>query len=320
MRKWAQKQTGFTIVELLIVIVVIAVLAAITIVAFNGIQKRAQASAVGSSLNNAVKKIKLYQVDSGAYPTALADAGVTDNATTYQYSSTITTYCITGTQGITSLYVSDTQAIPTVGGCAGHGQGGVAAVTNLLSNPSVELTDAGMYRWFGSSPGAGTNARVAGIGLNGGYAVQKTWTVSPGLSQDAGFQWSLPAPTIGQTYTCSAYATASVTQQMKARLEYYDVGGVRFSNTYGSGMSVPANTLTRMSVTGVVPVNTVNLACVVEVTAGGSYVNFVPGNRMWADAAMLTEGPTVHSYADGSSPSWVWNGTAHASSSTGPSL
>ena len=37
-----RNHTGFTIVELLIVIVVIAILAAITIVAFNGIQDRAR--------------------------------------------------------------------------------------------------------------------------------------------------------------------------------------------------------------------------------------------------------------------------------------
>ncbi|RYF28607.1 MAG: prepilin-type N-terminal cleavage/methylation domain-containing protein, partial [Chloroflexi bacterium] len=40
---------GFTIVELLIVIVVIGILAAITIVAFNGIQNRGKAAA-GQSL------------------------------------------------------------------------------------------------------------------------------------------------------------------------------------------------------------------------------------------------------------------------------
>jgi prepilin-type N-terminal cleavage/methylation domain-containing protein len=38
------KARGFTIVELLIVIVVIAILAAITIVAYNGIQSRAVAA------------------------------------------------------------------------------------------------------------------------------------------------------------------------------------------------------------------------------------------------------------------------------------
>mgnify|MGYP006209457325 CR=1 FL=1 len=41
-KAWAQKQTGFTIVELLIVIVVIAILAAVSIVAYNGIQDRAK--------------------------------------------------------------------------------------------------------------------------------------------------------------------------------------------------------------------------------------------------------------------------------------
>ena len=42
------RKAGFTIVELLIVIVIIGILAAITIVAYNGIQQRAQAATVQS--------------------------------------------------------------------------------------------------------------------------------------------------------------------------------------------------------------------------------------------------------------------------------
>ena len=68
--KWAQKQSGFTIVELLIVVVVIAILAAITIVSYNGIQNRAKLSAVQSDLSAASKKIELYKVDKGIYPTS----------------------------------------------------------------------------------------------------------------------------------------------------------------------------------------------------------------------------------------------------------
>ncbi len=60
MHAWARKQTGFTIVELLIVVVVIAILAAITIVAFNGIQDRAKASATQSAASQIGKKVLAY--------------------------------------------------------------------------------------------------------------------------------------------------------------------------------------------------------------------------------------------------------------------
>ncbi len=59
---------GFTIVELLIVIVVIAILAAITVVAFNGIQDRAYAAKAGSAVDSALKVLELYKVDNGGYP------------------------------------------------------------------------------------------------------------------------------------------------------------------------------------------------------------------------------------------------------------
>ncbi len=71
-----QKQTGFTIVELLIVIVVIGILAAITIVAYNGIQNRANDTAIQSDLQNISKKLELYKADNGVYP-----AGATQLAT-----------------------------------------------------------------------------------------------------------------------------------------------------------------------------------------------------------------------------------------------
>lgn len=66
---------GFTIVELLIVIVVIAILAAITIVAFNGVQQRTRTSQTASALTAWIKGIKLYRTDKGSWPTGLACLG-----------------------------------------------------------------------------------------------------------------------------------------------------------------------------------------------------------------------------------------------------
>lgn len=62
------KQRGFTIVELLIVVVIIAILAAITIVAYNGIQARANTSAAQSAANTLMKKIEAYNAINTGYP------------------------------------------------------------------------------------------------------------------------------------------------------------------------------------------------------------------------------------------------------------
>lgn len=59
---------GFTIVELLIVVVVIAILAAITIVSYQGITARANDTAVQSDLSAVAKQLQAYYVENGAYP------------------------------------------------------------------------------------------------------------------------------------------------------------------------------------------------------------------------------------------------------------
>jgi len=78
-----QDQKGFTIVELLIVVVVIAILAAITIVSYNGITNRANASASKSTAATWQKKVELYNSEQGNYPRTGAQMSADTTKTFY---------------------------------------------------------------------------------------------------------------------------------------------------------------------------------------------------------------------------------------------
>lgn len=62
------KQHGFTIVELLIVIVVVGILAAISIVAYTGIQQAARDSARTTAVRQIQRALEAYRAEHGVYP------------------------------------------------------------------------------------------------------------------------------------------------------------------------------------------------------------------------------------------------------------
>lgn len=72
MKKRQLKTNGFTIVELLIVVVVIAILAAITIVAYNGIANRARQASMQATIEQTMKQVSNYKTLNGSYPTSLS--------------------------------------------------------------------------------------------------------------------------------------------------------------------------------------------------------------------------------------------------------
>lgn len=72
----SSQKSGFTIVELLIVIVVIGILAAITIVAYNGIQNRANNTKTIKAVDAYVTALHLYKVDNDNYPDVSSCLGV----------------------------------------------------------------------------------------------------------------------------------------------------------------------------------------------------------------------------------------------------
>ncbi|MBC7512755.1 prepilin-type N-terminal cleavage/methylation domain-containing protein [Candidatus Saccharibacteria bacterium] len=70
-KAWALKQNGFTIVELLTVVVIIGILASISLVAYGNVQTRADTSAKVQAMKNWAKVFELYRVTNGAWPNVM---------------------------------------------------------------------------------------------------------------------------------------------------------------------------------------------------------------------------------------------------------
>lgn len=129
---------GFTIVELLIVIVVIGILAAVTIIAFNGVQSRAREAQMKADLGSVSKRLLVEKAINNAYPTTLT---IGDNngsiqpgsGGTYQYSvdNGAGTFCVSFVKDGVNFYVNQSST-PVAGLCAGHSASGLPApvITN----------------------------------------------------------------------------------------------------------------------------------------------------------------------------------------------
>jgi prepilin-type N-terminal cleavage/methylation domain-containing protein len=69
LRSLKKQQKGFTIVELLIVIVVIGILATLVIVTFSGIQQKARNTKRQTDINAIDSTVEAYYASNGFYPT-----------------------------------------------------------------------------------------------------------------------------------------------------------------------------------------------------------------------------------------------------------
>ena len=157
------KSQGFTIVELLIVVVVIAILAAITIVSYNGITNRANASAAASSAATVQKKAELYASDG---PTALYPASFA--ALTGAAAST--TYYLTGISNSAGSAPTSTNGKNTIQ----YLVCGTGASTTAPANfAAITSPTGGIVRYYDYAAGSGTKDVTVGqsSGLAGTYNV-----------------------------------------------------------------------------------------------------------------------------------------------------
>lgn len=145
---------GFTIVELLVVIVVIAILAAISIVAYNGIQARAHRTAVQADLANNAKKLEEYRILNERYPATRAEfrsAGLKFTLNSYRH----TVYCARNTGNdpqwaiVTRIEPSGARYYQAAGHGFGPSTAQFATAPEVCGSAGIDTPDIG--HWLTSS-------------------------------------------------------------------------------------------------------------------------------------------------------------------------
>lgn len=89
-------QSGFTIVELLIVITVVVLLGLLTVFAFGNWRERTANTEVKSALTHAAGAVKDYANFNNAYPSSLPDTYKPTDGVTLNYYTDPSGYCIEG--------------------------------------------------------------------------------------------------------------------------------------------------------------------------------------------------------------------------------
>lgn len=207
-----QLTRGFTIIELLVVIVVIGILASIGIVSYGGISDRAIITSLQSDLTNASDQLVIDQAHSsaGTFPASLAQAdngaGITSSAdTTYQYTvnntNTPKTFCLTATKNNQSYNINQ-EGIPFAGPCpvlwldagiATSYPGTGTVLTDLSGNGKNGVLSGGV----GYSSGSGGSLVFDGVNDTINLGTGNTFFPLPSFSMELWFKSDGTTPTTG---------------------------------------------------------------------------------------------------------------------------
>jgi len=204
-KRWVL-QKGFTIVELLIVIVVIGILAAITIVAYNGVANNARIASVKSDLVNSYKQLGIYKagistndsyptgIDCTASPAANTICLKPSNGTTFYYSGGGSAFCLKASLTTLTYTVSTNSNIPVNTGLCNAGYSSTFATFTPGSTMSAITIDtsgnlyAVVTNTIKKITPSGTITNFAGTGVSGsadGAAASATFNNITGLVFDS---------------------------------------------------------------------------------------------------------------------------------------
>lgn len=165
---------------------------------------------------------------------------------------------------------------------------------------------------FNGAGAPGNSVPVTGAGAHqGSEFIRRTFTGTG----TAGIYRNNLTVTGGENYWASAWLRTNKSVSITPRIEWYNGSTSAGPTSAGNAITV-STSWTRVSVGDRAPAG-----------ATRATVTFYAPGTAWAnndwqdiDSLMFTQTPNLHTYADGYSDNWVWNGEPNNSTSTGSPL
>ncbi|MEI6850521.1 MAG: prepilin-type N-terminal cleavage/methylation domain-containing protein [Candidatus Saccharibacteria bacterium] len=173
------KNSAFTIVELIVVIVVIGIIATVSMVAYTGVVQRADAASLKTELADASNQLKAYHGQYGKYPVIIDDCPTPNSANmclkhsdgttfSYQYNNSVypktftliaikntTGYQITNDTNPVAVTITPFTAIAAISGTTTVG----STLTAGARTPSSATVS---YQWQSATTSGGTYSNISG--------------------------------------------------------------------------------------------------------------------------------------------------------------
>lgn len=314
--QWAKTTNtrGFTIVELLIVIVVIGILASITIVAYNGIQGRARTVAVQSTASQVGRNLMAFASSNNQqYPTKAQFADASFRTGTIKLPSETNTlrydYQVSVDQLQACVSVADPTANPVV--AYAYTQTGQVVegrcVENLVSNPSFESTLSG-WGWNTAGSGGGSSSNPSTGAFSGQRSARYTFSANSSLGVFGPYA-QVTGLNATSSYVATAWVRSNKALTYQIRVELRNASSSQIGTIAGSTVTLSPGVWTPVRVEIPPTTNLSRLTLCVYgagTTVSGDYIEY--------DGAMLTEGAINSYYAGGDESLW----TPTDSTSVGP--
>jgi prepilin-type N-terminal cleavage/methylation domain-containing protein len=181
-------------------------------------------------------------------------------------------------------------------------------VTNAVINPSFETNMTGWSGYFSAplaivSAGCPFGSQCLSVDTSGGAYRGAIYQTPGGGTQQTGVD-----------YIYSAYVKGPAGQQVVISTRPTDGSGTYYPEGGGGQTYTLTSSWQRIATS---PVQLASNTPVIGLQIRANSANASP---FYVDGVMATQGDTLNSYHDGTSVGWSWTGTAHASTSIGPTI